>query len=251
MIIETNLFSYKVKVINSNKKSDYTVKKLESSHQFQSVQELVSKLSHSFTIKVNKVGYMLPGHGLKGKHHYISTDDQIPEMYELFSGKREILLCCWYGTGTKSVVVEDDDDGIENIVQNPVPVRSKRSTKSDAIAQKINDAEEVMNTLAKIHKNYTSEQLSSWAHLIQMGKHHSYDNPPDYPYFKGNKRSRRKSADSGDELPRSPTFSPCKKVQIRSECIDQLQKWHNLLEKGGISKEQYEELQKTIMADMS
>ena len=205
-------------------------------------------------INVNKVWYMLPGHGMKGKHHYISTDPQIQEMYKLFSGRREILLCCWYQIGTKlanSDVVEDDDDVIENTVQNPGIVRSKRSTKSDAIAQKINDAEEVMNTLAKIHKNYTSEQLSSWAHLIQMGKHHSYDNPPDYPYFRGNKRSRRKSIDSGDELSRSPTFSPCKKVKIRSECIDQLQKWHSLLEKGGISQEQYEELQKTIMADMS
>lgn len=191
---------------------------------------------------------MLPGHGMKGKHHYISTDDKISEMYQLFGGRREIMLCCWYLTAD-SVIIEDDE--FENTTQNsrPIPSKPAKSSKSDAIAKKISGAEEIMNTLGKIHKNYAPEQLSSWAHMIQMGKHHSYDTPPDLPYFNGNKRSKRERTDSGDELPR--TFSPCKRVKLRSECIDQLQKWHNLLEKGGISKEQYEELQKTIMADMS
>lgn len=198
---------------------------------------------------------MLPGHGLKGKHHYISTDDHIAEMYDLFRGKSEILLCCWYLTGklrADSVTVEDIT---ENTVQNsePKPSKPSKSSKCDAIAKKISDAEEIMKTLGKIHKNYTPEHLSSWAHMIQMGKHNSYDTPPDLPYFKGNKRSERKRkrehVDSGDESPH--TFSPCKRVKIRSECIDQLRKWHELLEKGGISQQQYEELQETIMADMS
>ena len=44
--------------------------------------------------------------------------------------------------------------------------------------------------------------------------------------------------------------SPGKKVKIRSECIDQLQKWHALLNSSAITKEQYEEFQSTILADI-
>jgi len=37
---------------------------------------------------------------------------------------------------------------------------------------------------------------------------------------------------------------------MRSQCIEQLDRWHTLLEKGGITKEQYDELQATIFKDM-
>ena len=39
-------------------------------------------------------------------------------------------------------------------------------------------------------------------------------------------------------------------MSLRSECIIQLHKWHALLEKGVISQEQYEAVQKTIMKDV-
>ena len=32
---------------------------------------------------------------------------------------------------------------------------------------------------------YSPEQLRTWAHLIQMGKHASQDTPPDKPFFRG------------------------------------------------------------------
>ena len=37
-----------------------------------------------------------------------------------------------------------------------------------------------------------------------------------------------------------------KKIQLRSELIDQMSKWHSLLQAGGISQDDYDELHKDI-----
>ena len=39
-------------------------------------------------------------------------------------------------------------------------------------------------------------------------------------------------------------------LNLRSESIRQLTDWHALLEKGGISKEQYDDIQCAILKDM-
>ena len=39
----------------------------------------------------------------------------------------------------------------------------------------------------------------------------------------------------------SSTKSPGKRIQYRSECMDQLDKWHLLLSRGVITQEQYSE----------
>ena len=92
-----------------------------------------------------------------------------------------------------------------------------------------------------------------WAHVIHIGKHSSRYIPPDQPFFR---ESHRKTSISGSvsstAVPTSSSVavSPGKRVSLRSECINQLDKWHSLLEKGIISQEQYDKMQKTIMSDM-
>ena len=45
--------------------------------------------------------------------------------------------------------------------------------------------------------------------------------------------------------------SPSKRLGLRGDCIEQLSKWYNLLEKGAISRQQYDELKEAIMGDIS
>ena len=45
--------------------------------------------------------------------------------------------------------------------------------------------------------------------------------------------------------------SPGKRLLMRTEYIFQLEKWHSLQEKGGITKEQYDDLQVKIMEEMN
>ena len=49
--------------------------------------------------------------------------------------------------------------------------------------------------------------------------------------------------------PPSAGISPSKRVTLHTECMKELEMWHSLLEKGGISKEQYADLQQTILKD--
>jgi len=45
-------------------------------------------------------------------------------------------------------------------------------------------------------------------------------------------------------------MSPAKRVSLRTECIEQLQKWHKLMESGAITKSQYDELQCKLFYDI-
>ena len=90
---------------------------------------------------------------------------------------------------------------------------------------------------------FTAEQFRVWAHMIQIKKHDSYDNPPNKPFFR---QRKRKSVEF-----HSPTgLSPSKQVHLRTELIEQLSKWHALLESGAITQEQYQDMKDTIISDM-
>ena len=89
---------------------------------------------------------------------------------------------------------------------------------------------------------------------LHIGKHSSYDSPPNYPYFVGRKSAQTNSSTSAakSDLATNLTktdlcsLSPGKRVHLCSECIDQLSRWHTLKQSGGITSEEYEELRKNI-----
>ena len=102
--------------------------------------------------------------------------------------------------------------------------------------------------------------LNAWAHLVQSGKYASLDVSPDMPFFRGKKKAKDsnhstplENAESSSSTPQSTSsvgVSPGRRVGLRTECIDQLKKWHALLVDGAISKAQYDDLQATILNDM-
>ena len=94
--------------------------------------------------------------------------------------------------------------------------------------------------------------LNAWAHMIQMGKHSSYEDPPNYPYF-GRKHPKKAAAsDDGESSSQGSVLgSPGKRIHLRSECIEQLSHWHSLMEKGGITAAEYEDLSKNILGDIA
>ena len=92
--------------------------------------------------------------------------------------------------------------------------------------------------LEEKHKgSYTPEQMCAWAHMIQLGEHSSYGTPPDKPFFVVNLLKIKLHL---FRLLRNPPFlhrTPflLEGVSLRNECIEQLQKWHTLLESGVIT----------------
>ena len=86
--------------------------------------------------------------------------------------------------------------------------------------------------------------------MIAMRKYDSRDIPPDKS-FKGSKGKKKNTLSDSSTSSADPLgISPGKRIHLRTQCMDQLEKWHCLLEKGIISKEQYKELQGSILADI-
>ena len=105
----------------------------------------------------------------------------------------------------------------------------------------MSDVDDIVTKLkAKHGEKYTPVQLNCWAHMIHTHKHESLDNPPNKSFF-----GKRNPSGAG-----TSSVSPGKRISLRSECINQLDKWHQLKERGVISHEEYEELQKTILVDI-
>ena len=224
--------------------------------KFTSIEDIKDKLSELLKCKVAEIGYIEPGHGLKGKQQTLIDDDDIDEMYDMYKKKRcGITLWCY------TCVDGDTDRSSKKRTSLDSEDKAPRSKRKDTIAEKLSEVELAVKQLKDKHgSKYSIEQLNAWAHMISVGKHCSFEDPPNLPYFVGKARSRKDdTADPQHALAISTTakpssiavsLSPGKRVSLRTECIDQLSKWHQLLEKGGIDKEQYDSLQKAIIGDI-
>ena len=125
----------------------------------------------------------------------------------------------------------------QKLSNNKEPV-SRRSNYQNYLS-KMAEVDIIVDELEEKHGGgkFSPEQIRAWAHMIHLKKHMSYDEPPKNPFFKGT-------------APTTQGMSPVKRITLRSECIDQLEKWHKLMERGAISTEQYKDIQDTILNDI-
>ena len=72
-------FVYKVKIISTGKKSDYTVQKLNGNEIYIEVETLKKDILSQFFDKLTggeiELGYIAPGHGFKGKQKWLCSDE--------------------------------------------------------------------------------------------------------------------------------------------------------------------------------
>ena len=252
--------SYSAKIINPARKSDYILRKFRVTTRFTSVEEIKQALSECFPdyfvdrdVSDIQVGYVSLGHGARGKQQWLSDDIDLDDMYEEYDGKKEITI--WFYQS------EDKNKKGKRSACSPTDTEPKRS-RSTAHTEKIEEVRKIVKELKEKHTGaYTEKKLRMWAHLIEMGKHKSYSEPPDMPYFKkGTRQIARPSGPSTSDSSltasveshqaASTNVSPCKRVTLRTACIEQMDKWHSLLEKSVITKQQYDQLQDKIMSDM-
>ena len=237
-------YNYSVKIMNPKKKSEFDIVQIKAKQRFACVddlkQQLLTELRERISDPLEQVGYIEPGHGLRGKQRWLSSDDDLDQMYSVLKRKPyEVTLWCFAplivtGRGVKRSSANAEEG-------NDKPTKTPRKSY-DKHVDKMAQVEEIEDKLReKYRDNYSPEQLRSWAHLYIMKKHDSLETPPDKPFWKGTS-SKNKSAGG--------TASPSKRIALRGQCVDQLLKWHELLKKGAITKEQYDEFQSTIMEDV-
>ena len=232
-------YKYLLKAVNPSRVSDYKTIKLHECPRggFTSLEELRKFIGRNLPSDVEDVpelelGYIEPGHGSKGKKIWVCSDMDLKEMYQLHKGKRQVNLWCYTqkkaktSTGKKRPRSSSADSDEKKGGSKYQAHSSKKMASVDGIYEKLQEK----------HKGkYSPEQLRAWSHLLEMGKHGSYNEPPDKPFFRGRKPSTVASSPGTPvKIPVPVGISPCKKVNVRSELIDQLQKWYKLLETGYI-----------------
>ena len=236
---------YSIKLI-PKKKADYSVKKLHGlTKQYSSLEELKTAVSEVCKEAVlDHFGYIEPGHGAKGKQRWLQSDRDIKDMYHLHEGKREILL--WSFNYSDQAHRKRPNSPCDDVSQ------ANERSRYDKHLDKMTEVESIEEDLKKKHSDgpYSEEQLCSWAHLIQMKKHTSYDVPPNKPFWKVRSAHSDKSVSGSSSVSSEASVSPYKWINLRGQCVQQLLQLHELLEKGGISKEQYDDMQSTIMDEV-
>ena len=125
----------------------------------------------SLDYSVDEIGYVVSGHGAKGKECWLHTDADIKEMYEQHKVKKEILLWCYSEKPKHEKLASAVNGGTHASVYNN---HTKKMSEVDEILSKLDE---------KHHGHYSPEQMRAWAHMIHMSKHDSYDEPPNKPFF--------------------------------------------------------------------
>lgn len=129
---------------------------------------------------------------------------------------------------------------------------NKRSrNKSEERSLKLAQADETVSELEqKNSSKYWIEQLNVWEHMLQLKKHDSQEVPHDKPFFqiRGSK-SRTISPKKGKLSSVSCGVSLGKQIGLHTEFLLQLDKWHQLFERGATSVF-FKEMQETILEEM-
>ena len=236
---------YTVKVITSGCGS--LLKRWSTTTRFATASTMKLQLKYDFDSFVGETeafsfGYLQRGHGTKGRQYAITDDDNIKNMYEEYKGKAEILLWIKVHISPKSTSESQKRQRADKEIDGES--EPKRQKSSSNYLSRLSEVQEIIDDLEERHDStFTMEQLRVWAHMIHMRKHLSYTDPPDKPFFRKHVSKKNKTT-SNTEL------SPVKRINLRTECINQLDKWHMLLEKGAITSEQYTQLQGTILGDI-
>ena len=165
-------------------------------------------------------------------------------MYAAHKKSRQVMLYAYVnvpgGGGESSAsVIRGKSPKEKPPKEAPPPKRSSTITQVETI---------VANLKEKYRSTFDAAKYACWAHCIQNRKHSSTDESPDHPFF----TSRKKSGSQCDS-PRttsSRSRSPTKRPNLRTECTNQLSKWHSLLQGGAISQDQYNEMKDMITEDM-
>jgi hypothetical protein len=247
---------YSIKVIPPDRKAVYQIHKLRAytGKIFAKVEELKSQIQKSLDEHVSgesdmNFGYIEPSkQGVRGKMRWIFTADDLKDMYAAYEQKKqtEILLWC---DGRK--VAKEDAPRPKRAHVAAENSTKKRSSVAVSQDKKLGEVQEIYEKLKSKHTSYDEERLRMWAHLIQMGKHDSYEVPPNQPFFKGAKsRKTDKTTEGPAQDPAGTCISPVKRSNLRSAYMSQVKEWHGLFKDGAITEEEYEQQKDKILGDL-
>ena len=149
------------------------MEKWRNSRDFSTVDDMKTQLRLQYATHVPEendfeIGYMEPGHGLKGRKRWIHVDDDLRDMYAAYGTRKEVVIWCApfrdrKGQTSKRPQLSDNS--------GPPPQKTKFAVHSE----KMTEVEEIIKILKTKHDSqYTDEQLRVWAHMIHPQKTRLY-----------------------------------------------------------------------------
>jgi len=115
-------------------------------------------------------------------------------MYDLHPRKKSILLWCFKKTSSDSASRKRPRSSSSSQASNAQKISQSSTNYESHQRGKVAETNETLAKLELKHGDkYSSEQLHTWANLIQLKRHSSLDTPPDYPFFRGRKKSKTPS----------------------------------------------------------
>ena len=159
--------NYTIKVINVNHKSQYTIQKFRSSNRFSSVHSLQDYITKQIQEEAIDIGFIEPGHGMKGKQTWILEDD-LTNMYSRLRNKKDVVLWCHVrkndedpSTSISSAEKNSKTNTRKRPLRMPDPLKDKvPQSKRETCAQKINEVEDIVKN--KHGTLYSIEKLNTY-----------------------------------------------------------------------------------------
>ena len=149
-------YVYTLKVINPEYKGGFILEQLSNHSKFLSVDEIHAELSKfDFYDCTCQFGYIVLGHGLKGKQNSKLTNADVDSMYTVCKGKQIRLWVKRQHSQKCSHSPLTHRDG---------PSQKARRSVYDTHLDHMAEVDVIFEKLQEKHDNYTPEQLRAWAH---------------------------------------------------------------------------------------
>ena len=260
-------YTYKVRIVNPNKKSDFIVRQLHRClSKFTSVTAIRVSLIDQFdeqvpeSVKFN-VGY------IDGRHQMsLFNNEDLNLMYSKHKFGGEIILWC------DGRCREDSRSSRKRDIDTSLLKRQEREDQIDGTFKDLK---------SKHNDNYSVPQLQLWSRMICTNLHDNMDKPPNIPAFGGSTKKPRKEsvtdaitgaaatvikalrtpdvngssnskANVESESHRTPItgISPGKAVELRMKNLEQLRYLQNLFEDGILDEKEYAEQKNSILTSL-
>ena len=194
-------------MINPSRMSEYKNVEIHGRGYFKVFNELKEFVSANLpsSIEIPKLqevemGFIEPGHGGKGRKVWLFDDNDLQKMYEVHRLKKQILLWCYtHVSSTQKKLPADQkklpDGTLKPSTSSNYTAQLKRQEEVNAIYSQLKEKHEAFG-------KFKSEQLHTWAHMIFLKTHDSLDDPPDKPFFTGQRKRASPESTQTESLPK-------------------------------------------------
>ena len=267
----SDIYKYRVRIINPRaKKESITIDWHGVTEKFETVLQLKQKLintlsSHVPPLSVIDTFNVRYFHGRPQTKSWMVAEEDLQAMYAGARDKDVLLWCDGKdsSTGRKRKSLSRDEEDM--------PSSSKHST---SFATEEEELEKHVSELQEIHGDkYDYGEYKIWARMIKNRQWKDKDTPPNLPMIRG-KAGRKGKTDVVDTLataavaiikalqpnarPKSPVatiahastadgMSPGKKVQLRSQYLNQLKEIQNLRNENVLTADEFQAEKDTIL----